>query len=108
MAKREPTISLYRQLLNEGHATVRGMLRRTPDDANMRDGVESYRRIIAMLDSMTVEEEAAPFEVIDADSIRRIAASAATTDQEVIALLCDYRRFCEQILKLPPDTRPES
>ena len=99
----EPTIGGYRAVLESGHAAARGMLRRTPDDADMRSGLEQYRRIFAMLDSMTEEEEAAPFDVIDSERIRRIASSAGTTDQEVIQLLFSYREYYEKRLRVIRD-----
>lgn len=49
---------------------------------------------------MTVEEQKAPFELIDAERLRRIARGAGTTDQEVIQLLFSYRDYCEQMLRL--------
>lgn len=97
MADQQPNIDDYRAALERGFAEIEERLRLRPDDRTLRSASEDYPRMIAILDAMTDEERAAPFDVIDSFCIRRLAQSAGATDQEVIQLLFSYQNYCELI-----------
>ena len=89
----------FRRLFGDGRATVMGMLRQTPNDSKLLEGLREYRETFGILDSMTAKAAMTPFELIDASRLRRIAQGAGVRDQKVIQVMFSYREFCEQVLR---------